>query len=141
MNKQFKYFSTESDFLLVFMKAHSAGCRAMKEFKPTPVSFVCCDLNDKPLPGVEEEVVEEGECGLAWIKIYPATPKMKGLENSFSWWVLKKEMGKFEEYTKSVNVYPPDNNQYIGRKEAYCDAFVKVLEENEIRAFVGTYLT
>lgn len=106
-------------FEALWHRAHAAGMVAAMPVIPTPMAVT---------DGQTVHVVADGVCGFAWIVVRPAT-------SSFARWAAKNK-GARKEYgggmcLRSVGEF----NQSMARKEAYADAFAKVLREAGIEAY------
>ena len=110
---------TVSDLL---KKAEAAGLKAGLDVSPNPVTF-------KDTHSGQTYDVAEGMCGFAWVNISPARGKFvnylkkigkghKSYRGGWDYWVSSSELG-----------------QSITRKEAYADAFAKVLKEWGINCY------
>ena len=108
-------------------KAEETGMKAGLEVSTNPVYF-------KVTKTGETFDVAEGACGFAWVNISPARGKFvnylkkigkghKSYRGGWDYWVSSKELG-----------------QSITRKEAYAEAFAKVLQEWNINAFAESRL-
>ena len=103
-------------------KAEDAGLKAGLEVSTTPVTF-------KDTHSGQTYDVTEGMCGFAWVNISHARGKFvnylkklgkghKSYHGGWDYWVSSSELG-----------------QSITRKEAYADAFAKVLKEWGINCY------
>ena len=103
-------------------QAETAGLKAGLEVVPTPVYF-------KDAHTGQTYDSAEGCCGFAWVNISPARGKFvnylkkigkghKSYQGGWDYWVSSQELG-----------------QSITRKEAYADAFAKVLKEWGINCY------
>jgi len=108
-------------------KAEEAGMKAGLEVSPNPMTLT--DIKTG-----ETFDVAEGGCGFAWVNISPARGKFvnylkkigkghKSYRGGWDYWVSSLELG-----------------QSITRKEAYAEAFAKVLQEWNINAFAESRL-
>ena len=103
-------------------QAEAAGLKAGLEVSPNPVTF-------KDTHTGQTYDSAEGSCGFAWVNISPARGKFvnylkkigkghKSYRGGWDYWVSSQELG-----------------QSIIRKEAYADAFAKVLKEWGINCY------
>jgi hypothetical protein len=81
--------------------------------------------------------VADGVCGFAWINVYPANKGNTRLGKEERR-VLEAAGFRKNYYEKSYQLWISDFNQSMQRKEAYADAFAKVLRDNGIRAYSGS---
>ena len=123
-------------------KAHESGMMALELKKPTPVVFYEAGLFTNK-PNGESWHEPGGACGFAWIKIPNA-------RQSFVCWLRKNDIGmkgypgggwhvssyEFGDYLK-VNNY---HGQSIEKKEAYCEAVVKILNVAGLRCYSSSRL-
>ena len=102
--------------------AEAAGLKAGLEVSPNPVT-----VKDTHTGQTYDSA--EGSCGFAWVNISPARGKFvnylkkigkghKSYHGGWDYWVSSSELG-----------------QSITRKEAYADAFAKVLKEWGINCY------
>ena len=107
--------------------AEAAGMKAGLEVCPNPMTLT--DIHS----GKKYDVAEGG-CGFAWVNISPARGKFvnylkklnkghKSYYGGYDYWVGSTELG-----------------QSITRKEAYANAFAKVLQEWGIKAYAMSRL-
>lgn len=120
----------------LYQQAHAAGDAAAKACVPramvvgTPTKPFGSDIDYTKQVWVEPE----GVCGFAWIKITPATC-------SFARWL--KKTGKVRDgraWDGGVDIWVRDYGQSMQRKEAYANAFARVLNEAGIRAYAQSRL-
>ena len=113
----------------LFQRAYAAGMDALNAARPTPVAWVQTDLNNNPIG--QPCVDSEGMCGFAWIKIAGNTGFARTM----------KSLGLFRKaWDRGFDFWVSEGNQSIDRKEAFARAFAKVLNENGIKASVGSRL-
>ena len=116
----------------LFDKAHHAGLRAGHESTPAPmvVGSPSTPLGSDIDPSKPTYFVEGGVCGFAGVVIKPAR-------------------GKFVSYLKSLGMghkhyyggyYVPVRafGQSLARKEAYAEAYAKILSEEGMRCYVDS---
>lgn len=114
----------------LYNRAHAAGLEAGRNHRPTPMVVgvargIFGPEANQIVPGTEE-VVHDGVCGFAWVIIRPAVhPLAKHLmsENLAS----KHYYGGVSYSANPRNVF----DQSMERKEAYAQAFAKVLRADE----------
>ena len=108
-------------------QAETAGLKAGLEIVPTPVYF-------KDTHTGQTYDSAEGSCGFAWVNISPARGKFvnylkkigkghKSYRGGWDYWVSSLELG-----------------QSITRKEAYAEAYAKVLQDWGIKCYVSSRL-
>jgi hypothetical protein len=102
----------------LFEKAHKAGMEAGERIIPTPMTVQS---------GGKSYFVGEGVCGFAWIKIRPARGK-------FVKWLKATDKGH-AGYNGGYEIWVGAFGQSMTRKEAYADAFAKVLQDAGINAY------
>jgi hypothetical protein len=103
--------------------AHKAGMEAAEAHKPAPmVVQQHTNMLDDSSPVVQSWVVEGGVCGFAWVNV-PGNTK-------FGAWA-KKNLGAKKDYPKGLSIWCPLNTQSMTTKEAYCNAYAKVLNEGD----------
>ena len=115
---------TVSDLL---KKAEAAGLKAGLEVSTNPVTF-------KDVHSGQTYDVAEGMCGFAWVNISPARGKFVNY--------LKKIGKGYTSYQGGYNVPAGgvELGQSITRKEAYAEAFAKVLQDWGIKCYVSSRL-
>lgn len=106
-------------------EAHAAGLAAVQAHVPTPMGVT---------DGKQTWIVEGGACGFAWVIIRPGNC-------SFALW-LKKHGGEriYKGYRGGVQMFAPLNTQSVSTKEAYCEAYAKVLQSRGVKAFAQSAL-
>ena len=75
--------------------------------------------------------VSEGACGYAWVRI-------KG-NTAFGRWARQQRVAR-SGYPSGLNIYPDLMTQSVERKEAWANAYAKVLREHGIDAYVDSRL-
>jgi hypothetical protein len=114
----------------LFAKAHEAGMAAGNACNPTPMIVG----TPKTLFGTEldytkpVERVEGGVCGFAWINVKPAT-------SGFAKWLKKTGKVRSVSYYGGYDIWVGLFGQSMARKEAYADAFARVLSDAGIKAY------
>lgn len=119
-------------FQSLFALARKAGVEAGMNARPQPVTFVSVDINDKPIPGAKEYYEPEGLCGFAWITIYPGNCPAANAAKKLG--IARKAYGG------GVQIWVSDFDQSMARKEAYAQAYAKVLQEAGLKAYAGSRL-
>jgi len=99
------------------VEAHAAGMAASEAHKPEPMGVT---------DGKQTWVIDGGVCGFAWVLIRPGNC-------SFAIWA-KKNIGARAAYGGGVDIWCPLPTQSMTTKEAYCEAYVKVLRARGIAA-------
>lgn len=113
----------EIEFLRLVTKAHEAGLEAGNASTPVPmVVEQHADPTDDNSPVEGKWFVEGGACGFAWVLIRPAT-------SSFARWAKKNVPGAHNDYYGGLGISCHEFGQSMQRKEAYCRAYAKVLDE------------
>lgn len=105
----------------LFAKAHKAGMDAGQAVNPTPMVVQ---------GGGKSYFVGEGVCGFASVIIKPARGK-------FVTW-LKANKNTYKHYYGGIALFVSEFGQSLTRKEAYASAFVKVLKDSGINAYVDS---
>lgn len=120
-------------FEKLFGDAHAAGWAAGNYVTPTPmiVAGTSFDERGRPVTTVYPPVMD-GACGFAWVKVRPGT-------SSFARWLVKAGHAR-AAYGGGVEVWVSYFNQSVARKEAYAEAFAKVLNDAGVHAFAGSRL-
>ena len=116
----------------LFDRAHHAGLRAGHESTPTPM------VVGSPSTPVGSDIdwnkstyhVSEGVCGFAGVVIKPARGK-------FVSFLKSKGLG-CKHYYGGFYMTCREFGQSLARKEAYCEAFAKVLGEAGMRCYVDS---
>jgi hypothetical protein len=109
-------------------KAHAAGEAAAAKCTPTPmvVSEHTNPLNDNS-PVKQSWYVPSGVCGFAWVNVVPGNC-------AFANWLKANKLGR-PGYGGGVNVWVSAYGQSMELKEAYADAYAKVLNEAGVKAY------
>lgn len=115
-------------------KAYAEGRKAGVEAFPTPMvvgqakSLTSREIDySKPV-----EIVDDGACGFAWVKIRPAT-------TPFARW-LKKHGYARPSWNGGLDIWISEFNQSVDRKYAMARAMAKVLTEAGITAYADSRL-
>lgn len=67
------------------------------------------------------------------IHVFPATPKMKGLEGEFSYWLYTELERHYDPLSKSIIIWAAEFDS-IEKNQAYANAFIEVLKTHKIEA-------
>jgi len=118
----------------LFESAHEAGLKAGREVGVTPM------VVGSPTELFGNEIdwnkstyhVSDGVCGFAGVIIKPARGKFVSL--------LKKMGRGWKHYYGGFYMTCREFNQSLTRKEAYCEAFERVLGEAGLRCYVDSRL-
>lgn len=110
------------EFEDLIARAEQAGMAAGNACVPTPMNVVS-HANPLDDSSAVEKVyhVPEGVCGFAWINVNPGNCPLA------NW--LKKNRGARKDYYGGVSVWIGEFGQSMTRKEAYADAYAKVLTD------------
>jgi hypothetical protein len=73
--------------------------------------------------------VADGVCGFAWVSFAGNTP--------FGRWANKHGIAR-KHYPKGLCLWVSAYNQSMQRKEAYAEAYAKVLRDHSIEAYAGS---
>ena len=114
----------------IYSEAHSAGMSAGNGCTPTPmvVGTPTTPLGNDIDYEKETYYVADGVCGFAWINIKPARGK-------FVKYLKDNDIGRKDSYYGGYTIWVSGFGQSMTRKENYARAFVKVLEENGLKAY------
>lgn len=131
----------------ILKKAQEKGEIAYKTCVPTPQGFYSADLSNKPLSKVRVDT--EGDCGGAYItgiggrdeivRFFKKYGKFNGSHNYDLKDGTSLSKGVYKGYDMMLR--SPGNSQSAERKEAFCRAYAKVLNDNGIKCGVRAYLT
>jgi hypothetical protein len=129
----------ESTFTQICEKAHTAG---MESVKNTVSRTVMVYEETHPFSGTMDNtkphyILDDYPCGFSWVNVYPANKGNTSLGKEERR-VLESAGFRKNDYEKSYQLWVSDFNQSMQKKEAYADAFAKVLRENGIRAYSGS---
>lgn len=114
----------------VYREAYAAGLKTGNEVQVTPMVV---GTETSPFSNIIDETkqtyfVEGGVCGFAWIKISPARGK-------FVQWLKQNKIGSTSTYEGGYTIWCHEFGQSLTRKEAFVQAFAKVLREYGINAY------
>ena len=114
----------------IYSEAHSAGLAAGHGCTPTPmvVGTPTTPLGNDIDYEKDVHYVSDGPCGFAWINIKPARGK-------FVKFLKDNNIGRKDSYYGGYTIWVSEFGQSMTRKENYARAFVKVLEENGLKAY------
>jgi hypothetical protein len=111
--------------------AHRAGMAAGEAHRPaTMIVQRHANMMDDSSPVVQQWVESEGVCGFAWVTITPGN-------SSFAIW-LKKYTRARPAYQGGVQIWVHEFNQSMERKQAYAQAYAKVVRDAGIKAYAGS---
>lgn len=108
------------DYAAIWAEARDAGLKAGLACRPEPMTII--GSSDRRVI----EVVDDGMCGFAWVKIRPANSKMA------RW--LKAQGEGYKAYNGGWDVSIRDFGQSWERKSAAAAAMANVLIQNGINA-------
>lgn len=111
-----------SQFAEWWREAHAAGVAAGNAVTPTPM------IVRDTVRGITYEPIADGVCGFAWVVLHPAT-------SSFARWAAKVHQCRKEYGGGLCLVRVHQFNQSMTRKEAYAQAFAKVLQSHGLQAY------
>ena len=116
----------------LYEKAHLAGMRAGngEEVTPMVVGTPSTPFGSDIDHSKPTYFVEGGVCGFAGVVIKPARGKFVSL--------LKKHDLGWKHYYGGFYMTCREFGQSLARKEAYCEAFARVLGEEGIRCYVDS---
>jgi hypothetical protein len=114
----------------IYREAYEAGIKAGNGVQVTPMIV---GTETSPFSNIIDETkqtyfVEGGVCGFAWVKIRPARGK-------FVQFLKDKEIGSKDNYEGGYTIWCHEFGQSLTRKEAFVQAFAKVLREYGIDAY------
>lgn len=115
----------------IYAEAEKAAKEAYDTARPTPVIFgqavglFGADAN-RMVPGTERLELE-GVCGFAWVEVRPT-------RSPFAKWLRDNDKGRYDSYKRCVTVWVGGASQSMERKEAYAEAFARVLRSHGISA-------
>jgi len=130
--RQAEKASGNKEFQAIYDEARKAGLLAGQGSTPNPIIVSEVGLDDKPYNGSQSWLINEGACGFAWIDI-PS-------REAFGKWIVAIGYGDRETYKHCVEIWVGEFNQSVARKEAYAEAFAKVLQKYGITAYAGSRL-
>jgi len=114
-----------ADFSALHAKAHVAGMAAGESKVPTPMVVTGGVPGEQP----KSYYVADGACGFAWVKMKGNTP--------FARWAKKAGVARSWS-TGGVVLWVSEFNQSMARKEAYANAYAKVLKEAGVEAYADS---
>lgn len=130
---------TMNSFSEICKKADVAGKAAVEKLKVTPmVMGSSAGLFSNEIDYSKPTYyVSDGVCGFAWCSVRPANKgnTRLGKEERL---VLEAAGFRKNDYEKTYQLWISDYNQSMQKKEAYADAYAKVLYENGINAYSGS---
>ena len=114
----------------IYSEAHSAGLAAGHGCTPTPmvVGTPTTPLGNDIDYSKDTYYVADGMCGFAWINIKPARGK-------FVKFLKDNDIGRKDSYYGGYTIWVSGFGQSMTRKENYARAFVKVLNDNGLKAY------
>ena len=114
----------------IYEKAHAAGMAAGNGCTPTPmvVGQPTTPLGNDIDYSKETYYVADGVCGFAWINIKTARGK-------FVKYLKDNNIGRKDSYYGGYTIWVSGFGQSLDRKSAYARAFVKVLNDNGLKAY------
>ena len=114
----------------IYSEAHSAGLAAGHGCTPTPmvVGTPTTPLGNDIDYSKDTYYVADGVCGFAWINIKPARGK-------FVKYLKDNDIGRKDSYYGGYTIWVSGFGQSMTRKENYARAFVKVLNDNGLKAY------
>ncbi len=118
-------------FEKLFADAKAAGMAAVaKTVVPAMVVSQHASPLDDASPVTHQWVVPDGVCGFAWVTLRPGTSKAARF--------AKKFLGARTAYGGGMQLWVSDFNQSMTKKEAFAEAFAKVLRDGGVEAFAGS---
>lgn len=116
----------------LFDLADLAGRDAAEAAVPTPMIVVqrANPLDDNSPIVKQYEPVMGGVCGFAWVVVRPGT-------SAFARWI-KANKGARKHYYGGMELWVSRYGQSMERKEAYAQAFAKVLRDHGVDAYAGS---
>lgn len=104
--------------------AEAAAATAARGATPTPMIVYTPGADNKPAPGTPVYHVDEGACGFAWVKVFPANC-------SFAVWARKTKNVGGRDYGGGLTIMwcPAGATQSIARQEAAADAACEVFRK------------
>lgn len=121
------------DFQSLHLKADAAGRAAADACQPTPMvvgeakSLFSSEIDhSKPT-----YYVPDGPCGFAWVHF-------KG-NTSWGRWAKKQKLAT-PDYPAGLHIWVRGYGQSVQLKEAYAEAYAKVLRDHGIAAYAGSRL-
>jgi len=121
--------NTDSTYASIYREADEAGREAVQKLEVIPMIV---SQHKNPLDDnskiVKSWYISDGVCGFASIWIKPANCK-------FAKYLVKNGKARKSGYQSGVCIWVSDFNQSLQKKEAYAQAFAKVLVKNGITAW------
>lgn len=123
----------EAEFAALVAKATDAGLAALEAKVPVPMIVgQAKDLFSNEIDYTKKTYFEpDGVCGFAWIKFKGNTP--------FGRWAKKTGLAR-PDYPTGLAINVREGNQSMQKKEAYADAFAKVLKDAGIDCYADSRL-
>ena len=114
----------------IYSEAHTKGMAAGNACTPTPmvVGEPTTPLGNDIDYSKDTYYVADGMCGFAWINIKPARGK-------FVKYLKDNNIGRKDSYYGGYTIWVSGFGQSMTRKENYARAFVKVLNDNGLKAY------
>ncbi len=132
--KSIRKAEAESDVKQIISEAIEAGLKAARDARPKPMVVVTHqNMADDSSPIERAEFVSEGPCGFASVHISYSTPENRRFINAGKKLGLiagrdgKPENAVFHKADRGFMHWVSAGGQSLARKEAYADAFAKVL--------------
>lgn len=132
---------TLTEYRKVFQYAQRAGKSALEKCVPKPMVVQEVGLDDQPYEGSQTWIVEDGVCGFAWVTVYAVDGQKihRGRKIFYPFIDVLRQAGfKWDSYEKNFKLWVTAGNQSMTKKEAFGEAYVKVLNENGIEAYMGS---
>lgn len=120
-----------SDFADLATRAHLAGMEAGNAAAPVPmvVGSPSTVFGNDIDPRQPSYFVADGVCGFAWVKFKGSTP--------FGRWAKKIGIAR-ASYPKGMQINVRAFGQSMQRKEAYAQAYAKVLQDAGVEAYADS---
>ena len=114
----------------IYTEAHALGIKAGNGCSPTPmvVGTPTTPLGNDIDYSKDTYYVSDGVCGFAWVNIKPARGK-------FVKYLKDNDIGRKDSYYGGYTIWVSGFGQSMTRKENYARAFVKVLNDNGLKAY------
>ena len=117
------------EFEQLFERANAAGREAANALTPRPMAVqMATGLTDGFDWNRPYDVVADGVCGFAWVKIRPAN-------GAFGRWLKATGKVRYAAYGGGYDIWISDYNQSVQKKEAHAEAMAAVLREAGIKAY------
>ena len=115
----------------IYAEARLAGITAGNNAKPIPMAVCSADpITGAPIAVID--IVPDGVCGFAWVSMKMNTPENR----KFISWAKKQNL--ISKTHDGFWIWVNEYNQSMTRKEAYADAFVKVLQNHGIKCYANS---